>query len=265
MADPIEIPNIAALPLERPIVFIDLETTGLSVNSDQIVELAVLLIEPSGKSIEKVRRFRPGIPIQPKATEVHGITDADVADEEPFGRRAKSLYQLLQPCDLAGFNIRRFDLPLLVAEFHRVGIEFELDGRRVIDVQQIFHNEEPRSLEAAAMKYLSRDPDAAHSALGDVRTTASVLFAQLEHYSHLPRDLDGLNAYCNQVGPIRNSYYDWFCEAEGGPVFRRGKHDGAPLNVVVKTDPSYLNWMLRQLDLDESARKVIRLALHSFD
>ena len=251
--------------LDRPIAFIDLETTGIRVHSDQIVEIAVLRIEPSGEIVEKVRRFCPGIPINPQATEVHGISNADVAGEAPFARTAKSLDQFLKPCDLAGFNIRRFDLPLLIAEFKRVGIKFRVEGRRVIDAQQIFHHEEPRTLQAAAVKYLGKDYEEAHTALADVRTTASVLVAQLGHYSHLPRDLEGLNAYCNDVGPVNTGVSDWFTESDGILVFRKGKHSGMTLDQIATQEPGYLEWMLENVDPDDSIRKLLYRALDRFD
>jgi DNA polymerase-3 subunit epsilon len=247
--------------LDRPIAFFDLETTGVRVETDRIVELAVLRIMPSGDVLERVRRFNPGIPIPPGATAVHGITDADLADEEPFAKRAKALARMLDPCDLAGFNVRRFDLPLLVAEFKRAGIAFEPRGRRVIDAQQIFHREEPRTLEAAARKYLDREHSDAHTALGDIRTTASVLLAQIEHYPHLPRDLDGLHAYCDEVGPVQTEATLWFIDPEGEAVFRRGKHSGVALQQVAASHADYLRWMLNLDDLGEEVRAIVSHAL----
>ena len=171
------------------------------------------------------------------------------------------MYGLLESCDLAGFNIRRFDLPILVAEVRRAGIEFELAGRRVIDALQIFHKEEPRTLEAAARKYLGHGHHDAHAALGDVRITASVLFAQLEHYPHLPRDLDELNAYCDEINPVSNSFSDWFLDQGESLVFRKRKHEGTLLKSVAAEDPSYLKWLLRGLELDDAARNAVKRAL----
>src|SRR5688572_1545605 len=168
--------------LERPLAFFDLETTGLNPRTDRIVELAVLRIAPDGDLVERVRRFNPGIPIPAEASKVHGITDEDVAAEPPFSARAKSLLELLEPCDLAGFNIRRFDLPMLLAEFKRAGLEMDLKERRVVDIQAIYHREERRDLTAAARFYLGREHPEAHSALSDIRTSAAVLSAQLTRY-----------------------------------------------------------------------------------
>ena len=252
---------ILPFALDRPLAFLDLETTGLSTVSDRIVELAVIRVSPQGDVLEAVRRFNPGIPISPEATAVHGITDEDVTDEPLFGARAKSLADLLEPCDLAGFNIRRFDLPLLMAEFKRAGVPFSILGRRLIDAQVIFHREEPRDLSAAARYYLGREHEEAHTALGDIRTTAAVLSAQLQKYPDLPRTLDGLQAYCDEVSPFQTELDRWFHRRDGELIFRRGKHKGEPLGRVAATAPDYLRWMLGAEDMDEEVLRVVREAL----
>ena len=243
------------IPLERPLVFFDLETTGLSVARDRIVELALIRISPQGDVLEKVRRFNPEMPIPPEATEVHGITDEDVKDEEPFSRRARALVDLLEGCDLAGFNIRKYDLPMLEAEFIRAGADFDLTGRRLIDVQNIFHREERRDLTAAARFYLDRDHEEAHTALGDIRTTAAVLTAQLDRYGHIPRDIDGLNAYCDDFAPYRTGLERWFRETEEGLWFNKGKYKERPLSEIARTDTGYLDWIC---GLDDVHPKVVQ-------
>jgi DNA polymerase-3 subunit epsilon len=247
--------------LDRPLVFFDLETTGLHMRSDRIVELALIKVTPQGDVLERVRRFNPGIPIPPEATAVHGITDADVADEAPFCARARALYDMLDGCDLAGFNIRRFDVAMLVAEFGRCGIRFQLDGRRIVDVQNIFHREEPRDLSAAARFYLGREHEEAHTALGDIRTSAAVLSAQLARYDAVPRDLDGLHAYCEEYAPLLTEVDRWFSSEEDGRVFRRGKHRGRPLDEIAAEEPDYLRWMLGTEDMDEDVQELVRSAL----
>ena len=247
--------------LERPLVFFDLETTGLHLKNDRIVELALIKVTPQGDVLEKVRRFNPGMPIPPEATAVHGITDADVADKAPFCARARSLLAMLDGCDLGGFNIRRFDIGMLVEEFKRCGLEFSLEGRRVIDMQNIFHREEPRDLSAAARFYLDREHEEAHTALGDIRTSAAVLGAQLERYAHLPRDLDGLHAYCDAYAPIWTEADRWFSSTDEGRVFRRGKHRGRSLSDVAGSEPDYLQWMLGADDMDEEVQSIVREAL----
>jgi len=249
---------ILPFELDRPLAFLDLETTGLSTVSDRIVELAVIRVTPQGDVLEAVRRFNPEIPISPDATAVHGITDEDVAEEPSFAARAKSLAELLEPCDLAGFNIRRFDIPLLLAEFKRAGVPFSIQGRHLIDAQVIFHREEPRNLSAAARFYLSREHEEAHTALGDIRTTAAVLSAQLQKYPDLPRSLDGLQAYCDEVSPFQTELDRWFYRRDGELVFRRGKHKGEPLAKVAATAPDYLKWMLGADDMDEEVLQAVR-------
>jgi len=252
------------LSLDRPLVFLDLETTGLRVAEDRIVELALIRVDPGGNVTEKVRRFNPGIPIPPEASAVHGITDADVADKPPFAARARSLADLLEPADLAGFNLRRFDLPMLLAEFRRADIHFDVAERRIIDAQFIFHREEPRDLSAAVRFYLDREMEDAHSALADIRATAAVLGAQLERYPHLPRDLDQLDRYCDEVQPFETEVERWFEETpEGHRLFRRGKHRGRPLAEIAGQHPDYLEWMLGLDDLDEGVKEVVRDALRA--
>lgn len=247
--------------LDRPLVFFDLETTGLDLRRDRIVELALIKLTPQGDVLERVRRFDPEMPISPEATAVHGISDEDVRGEEPFCRRARDLARILEDADLAGFNIRRFDLPLLVTEFRRCGVPFSLEGRRVIDVQNIFHRQEPRDLSAAARFYLGREHEEAHTALGDIRTSAAVLAAQLERYETLPRDLDALHLYCEEYAPIRSELDRWFGPPEEGRPFRRGKHQGRRLDDVAEAEPDYLVWMLGADDMDEEVRAVVRDAL----
>jgi DNA polymerase-3 subunit epsilon len=247
--------------LDRPLVFFDLETTGLDLKNDRIVELAFIKLTPQGDVLERVRRFNPGIPIPAEASAIHGISDADVVDEVPFCRTARNLVDLLEGCDLAGFNIKRFDLHMLIYEFRRCDVELSLGGRRVLDMQTIFHREERRDLSAAARFYLEREHEEAHTALGDIRTSAAVLAAQLGRYEHVPRDLDGLHAYCEEFAPFRTEVDRWFSNAEEGRLFRRGKHKGQALAEVARDAPDYLRWMLGTDDMDEDVLGVVREAM----
>ena len=251
--------------LDRPLVFFDLETTGLNLKNDRIVELALIRITPQGDVLEKVRRFNPGIPIPPEATAVHGITDADVADEALFCARARSLLDMLDGCDLAGFNVRRFDVTMLAAEFARCDLRLDLEGRRIVDVQNIFHREEPRDLSAAARFYLGREHEEAHTALGDIRTSAAVLAAQLQRYPHLPRSLDALHAYCQEHYPVWSQVDKWFTGEGPDRTFRKGKHQGRTLADVARTEPDYLRWLMKLDDADDALVKVVRDALAAPD
>ena len=258
MADPVAFP----ISLDRPLIFLDLESTGLRVDTDRIIETAIIRLSPNGDVTERVRRFNPEIPIPSEATAVHGISDQDVADEPPFSARAKSLLQLLEPCDLAGFNLRRFDLPMLLSEFRRSGLTFDVGDRKIIDIQMIFHREEPRDLGAAVRFYLNRELEDAHSAMADIRATAAILSAQLEQYPDLPRDLEELNLYCDQVRPFETEVDRWFLSTEErGPIFRRGKHRDRPLQEVAQDEADYLRWMLSADDMDEGVKDVVRAAL----
>jgi DNA polymerase-3 subunit epsilon len=247
--------------LDRPLVFFDLETTGLDLKNDRIIELAFIKLTPHGDVLERVRRFNPEIPIPAEATAVHGITDADVADELTFCRTARNLVEILEGCDLAGFNIKRFDLHMLIHELRRCGVELSLADRRILDMQTIFHREERRDLTAAARYYLGREHEEAHTALGDIRTSAAVLAAQLDRYPHVPRDLDGLHAYCEEFAPFWTEVDRWFASPEEGRVFRRGKHRGQALADVAREAPDYLRWMLGTDDMDEDVLAVVREAL----
>jgi DNA polymerase-3 subunit epsilon len=249
--------------LERPLVFFDLETTGLGLKNDRIIELAFIKMTPHGDVLERERRFNPEMPIPPASTAVHGITDDDVRNELPFCRTAKGLVGMLDGCDLSGFNVRRFDIPMLIYEFKRCDVEFSMEGRRVLDMQNIFHREERRDLSAAAKFYLGREHEEAHTALGDIRTSAAVLGAQLARYDHVPKDLDGLHAYCEEFSPIRTEVDRWFSGEQDGRVFRRGKHKGLRLDQVVRETPDYLRWMIGVNDMDEDVIAIVRQALES--
>ncbi|MEQ1858083.1 MAG: exonuclease domain-containing protein [Longimicrobiales bacterium] len=247
--------------LDRPLVFFDIETTGLDLKNDRIIELAFIKVTPQGDVLERTRRFNPGIPIPKEATAVHGITDADVANEVSFCRTARNLADGFDGCDLAGFNIRRFDLHMLIYEFRRCDVDFSLEGRRVLDVQTIFHREEPRDLSAAARFYLGREHEEAHTALGDIRTAAAVLGAELARYPHIPKSIDALHEYCETYAPFRTELDRWFKGPPEERIFRRGKHRGQTLAEVSRDAPDYLRWMLGVEDMDEEVLRVVRGAL----
>lgn len=191
------------LRLERPIVFVDLETTGTDPAFDRIVEIAVLRIESDGRSELRTRRVNPERPIPPEATAVHGIRDEDVREAPTFRRIARSLLAFIGDADLAGYNLRRFDLPLLERELRACRLDLELSRRQVVDVMTIFHKKEPRDLAAAVRFYLKREHEGAHGAEADVQAAAEVLDAQLAAYEDLPRTVDGLARWCGGgKGPV---------------------------------------------------------------
>ncbi len=208
---------------------------------DRIIDIAVVRCMPDGKQVPCRRRLHPGIPIPPAATAVHGITDHDVTDCPPFARIAVPLARFLQPCDLAGFNLKRFDLPFLLPEFRRAGIAFALEQRALIDVLQIYHQQQPRTLAAAVRSYLGRDHDDAHDALADATVTSAVLDVLLGSNADLPRTVPELHARFASVdvaGRLRAQ--------NGQLVLTFGKHAGRPLKELARTEPEYLRWLLTQ-------------------
>ncbi|MCY4616500.1 MAG: 3'-5' exonuclease [Chloroflexi bacterium] len=240
------------LHLVRPLAVLDLETTGVNAATDRAVEIAALRIEPSGAYAGHSRRVHPGMPIPAAATAVHGITDGDVALEPSFGDIARRLADFLEGCDLAGFNVGHFDIPLLEAEFRRAGVEFSMEGRRIVDAQGIFHHYEPRDLAAAVRFYTDRDIEDAHSARGDLVSTLYVLRGQLERYGDLPRDVAALD----QLAQRRR----YLVLRDGEPWLAFGRHNGRPLREAVADDPSYFNWILAEgtfpTELTDAVRRI---------
>jgi DNA polymerase-3 subunit epsilon len=248
------------LLLEKPLAIIDLETTGTVPQSDRIVEMGILKVTPDGRRCQRVLRLNPGVPIPASATEVHGITDADVAEKPRFVEVAADLITLLDGCDLGGFNLKRFDLRLLHAEFKRTGRPWSLEGRAIVDAMEIFFAYERRDLKAAVRFYCERDHENAHSAGADVRATAEVLDAMLERYGDLPRTIAGLHQHLKNPNAVDSSGY--FVRVAGQVQFAFGKYRGQPLDAVARAKPDYLRWMLGQ-DFFEDTKAVVREALNA--
>lgn len=236
---------LSNLRIDKPLVFIDVETTGLNPYSDRIVELAMLRVRPDGIREFRSDMFDPGIPIPPDATAVHGITDQDVAGKSAFARHAVDICGFLEGCDIAGFNIIRFDLPFLEAEFARAGVGFSRQGRCLIDSQIIYHLREPRDLQAAYRKYCGGEMAKAHRAEEDVRAAAEILNGQLAAYTDLPRDVTGLGAVCSEGRECAVDAEGKFVWANGEAVCSFGKHKGRSLREIAKHYPDYLEWILR--------------------
>jgi len=234
------------LKIDRPLAVFDLETTGIDKAEDRIVEIAIMRIEPDGGYDLFHTRVNPGMPIPEQATAVHGIGDEDVENCPPFGDIVDEVARLLRGCDLAGFGITSFDLPILVAEFARTGRNFRVAGRRVFDSLDIYRRMEPRDLTSAVAFYLGRGHDDAHSAIGDVLATASVLDAQVAHYG-LPDTPGELHREFIEVDVARRFVRD----AAGEVVFNFGKYRGRRLAEVVREDRGYLSWMQEQSFLDD--------------
>lgn len=213
------------LNLKNPIVFFDLETTGINITQDRIVEISFLKVHPNGKEEIKSRRINPEMPIPPQATAIHGITDEDVKDCPTFKKVARSLAEQLEGCDLAGFNSSRFDVPMLAEEFLRAGIDFDMSKRKFVDVQIIFHKKEQRTLEAAYAFYCNKKLENAHSAEADALATYEVLKSQLDRYPDLVNDVETLSkeysSFNNNVDFAGRIIYN----DKGVEVFNFGKQD----------------------------------------
>jgi len=231
------------LKLKNPLIFFDLETTGIDVVNDRIVEISYLKIHPDGREDVRTMRINPTIPIDPKATEIHGISDNDVKDAPKFKEVAQTLANTFEGCDIAGFNSNKFDLPLLAEEFLRSGIDFDLKKRKFIDVQVIFHKMEQRTLSAAYKFYCEKDLENAHSAEADARATYEILEAQLERYNELENDVDVLSkfsAHNRNVDFVGRIVFD----DKNVEVINFGKYKGVPVEEVLEKDPGYYGWIM---------------------
>jgi len=248
------------ITLTRPIAFFDLETTGVNPMSDRIVEIAILKRMPNGSSRQLSHRVNPEMPIPSGATAVHGITDADVALEPTFRQLAVKVAEFLSGCDLSGYNVRRFDLPLLRKEFERCGLALDISGVHVVDVQTIFHMKEPRDLRAALRYYCNREHTGAHGALADVVATVDIFTAQLARYAELPRDIAELEILLHPKDPTWVDEDGKVIWQDGVAVFSFGKHRGVALCEVLQKNPDYLEWIV-QGEFPEATKAIIREAL----
>ena len=248
------------LKLSRPLAFFDLETTGIDAASDRIVEICILKVFPDGRREALVERLNPERPIPPEATAVHGISDQDVAGCPRFRERAAAYLAMLEGADLSGYNVQRFDIPLLRRELKDVGMDMPMEGVRVVDAMAIYHRKERRDLSAAVRFFLGRELDGAHSASADVAATAEVLDAQLARYDDLPKTVEELEAWCNPVrqdAVDRSGKFQW---KNREIVFTFGKYRDRTLASVCDTNRGYLEWVLRS-DFPEDSKEVVQAAL----
>lgn len=243
------------IELSKPLVIFDLETTGVNVSRDRIIELYLIKAMPDGTEQTFSRRLNPEMPIPKESTEIHGISDADVKDCETFKDIARELNAFIGDADFAGFNSNRFDFPLLVEEFYRADIDFQTEKRKFIDAQRIFHKKEPRNLSAAYRFYCDSELNNAHSAEADTRATWEIIKAQVNKYDDLKPTVDALHSFSGQgelvdlAGRIRRN-------AQGEPIFSFGKHRGHTVASVFKKEPSYFEWMMNG-DFPENTKRVI--------
>ncbi|MEO6541132.1 MAG: 3'-5' exonuclease [Ferruginibacter sp.] len=232
------------LQLKRPIAFIDLETTGVNLSTDRIVEIAIIKISPDGSRQVKRKLLNPEMQIPKESSDIHGITNEMVKDAPTFKQAGNEIKMFIENCDMGGYNSNRFDIPILMEEFLRAGMEVDLGDRKMIDVQHIFYTMEPRTLTAAYKFFCQKDLVAAHSAEADVDATIEVLMAQLERYKNLG---DSVESILNVIGEDKVvDYARRFCfNDKGVEVFNFGKHKGRAVRDVLKAEPQYYDWMMR--------------------
>ena len=247
------------LNLTRPIAFIDLETTGINLGTDRIVEIAIVKVMPDGTRQVKRKLINPEMPIPPQSSEVHGITDDMVKDAPTFKQVSNEIRQFIENCDLAGYNSNKFDIPLLVEEFLRSGQDFRTDGRKLLDVQKVFHIMEPRTLSAAYKFYCNKELEGAHSAEVDASATWEVLEAQIAKYPQIGNTVESIVKAVGEdeiVDFARRMVYQ-----DGKIVFNFGKHKGKVVEEVLRVERSYYDWMM-QGDFPQHTKQKLTEILH---
>lgn len=263
------------LNLRNPLCFFDLETTGTNITQDRILEIAVIKMMPNGETVRKTDVLNPTIPIPAESTAIHGISEEDVKGKPTFKEVAKEYARFMEGADLAGFNVLKFDIPVLVEEFLRAGVEFDYTRKKVIDAQKIFHMMEKRTLSAAYRFYLNKELVNSHSAEADTQATMEVLIAQVEKYENQPVT-NGLN---QQIGEIKNDMEvlskltaselvdlagRMVMNDKGQEVFNFGKHKNKLVTSVLKEEPSYYDWMMNGDFPLDTKRKLTEIKLRSF-
>ena len=231
------------LQLTKPLAVIDLETTGMNLSSDRIIEIAIVKIMPDGKKIVKRKLLNPEMPIPAASSEIHGIKDEMVKDAPTFKQAANELKQFIENCDLAGYNSNRFDIPMLAEEFMRIGLDFDSKNRKLVDVQRIFHLMEQRTLTAAYKFYCDKNLEGAHGAEADANATWEVLEAQVVRYPQLGTDLDSILKFTGEEQVV--DFARRFIMENNVEIFNFGKHKGRTVADVLKSEPQYYDWMMK--------------------
>ncbi|MFP5042753.1 exonuclease domain-containing protein [Parasediminibacterium sp. JCM 36343] len=232
------------LQLSRPLAFIDLETTGINITNDRIVEIGIVKIMADGSKVVKRKLINPTIPIPQASSDIHGITDEMVKDAPTFKQVANEVKQFIENCDLGGYNSNRFDLPVLIEEFSRAGLEFSVEGKKLVDVQKVFHLMEQRTLSAAYKFYCNKVLEGAHGAEADALATWEVLEAQVERYPNIGNTLESIVKFTGE-DDIVDFARRFVRDAKGIEIFNFGKHKGKPVAQVLKEEPQYYDWMMK--------------------
>ncbi len=234
---------IIMLKLIRPIAFIDLETTGINLSTDRIVEIGMVKVLPDGNRSVKRKLINPEMPIPQASSDIHGITSDMVKDAQTFKQAAHDIKQFLDNCDLSGYNSNRFDIPMLMEEFLRAGVEFDMKGRKLVDVQKVFHMMEQRTLTAAYKFYCQKNLEGAHSAEADALATLEVLEAQVERYPNIGNTVESILKFTGEEVIV--DFARRFIMEKGQEVFNFGKHKGRPVADILRLEPQYYDWMMR--------------------
>ena len=244
------------LNLEKPIVFFDLETTGINIGTDRIVEISILKVFPNGNKESKTWLVNPEMEIPKNASDIHGITNEQVVTEPTFNELAPKVSELIAGCDLAGFNSNRFDIPLLAEELMRAGIDFDMNDRKAIDVQVIFHKKEQRTLSAGYQFYCGKELEGAHGAEADTNATYEILLAQLEKYNDIGVTVDALSEYSTHGKRADFAGFILFNDKDQ-EIFSFGKYKGRTVEEVFKENPGYNAWM-QNADFPLFTKKVLQ-------
>lgn len=268
--------NAFKIKINKPIAFFDLETTGVNISTDRIIEICIVRVSPPNETVEvKTFRVNPGMPIPDQSSAIHGIYDKDVADKPPFADIAQQVFQFMKDCDLGGFNSIRFDIPLLIEEFFRAGIEFDISKRKLIDSQRIFHLMEPRTLGAAYKFYCNKDLENAHSAEADTLATYHILKAQIEKYADkqvkdaegkvsvpIKNDMQVLHDF--SVGNMVDLAGRMVLSDKGEELFNFGKYKGMKVKDTLAKDPMYYDWIMKGDFPQDTKKKLTQIKLKNF-
>jgi DNA polymerase-3 subunit epsilon len=232
-----------SLTVSRPLAIIDLETTGINVATDKIIEIAIVKLLPDGTTLNKRKFINPQIPIPQSSSDVHGITNEMIKDAPVFKQVANEIKQFLDNCDLGGYNSNRFDIPMLVEEFLRAGLEFSMEGRKLIDVQKIFHSMEQRTLAAAYKFYCNKALNNAHSAEADAMATLEILHAQVVRYPEIGITIESILNCIGEEDCV--DFARRMIMMDGIEIFNFGKHKGKAVAEVLKVEPQYYDWIMK--------------------
>jgi len=244
------------LKLTKPIIFFDLETTGISIATDRVVEISILKVFPNGNKESKTWLVNPEMKIPAASTEIHKITDDKVANEPTFKELAPEISKMIEGCDLAGFNSNRFDIPLLAEELMRAGFDFDMTDRKAVDVQVIFHKKEQRTLSAGYQFYCGKELEGAHGAEADTNATYEILKAQLDKYDDIENSVDALSEYSSHTKRADFAGFILFND-DKKEIFSFGKYKGRTVEEVLKENPGYNSW-IQNADFPLYTKKVLR-------